>query len=154
MPIDINGWIEYSPYTELKERKDEYSWITWMNIGAIIQSNDEVNWIIFGNPRDFQNPEPDYQSIAKNRGFPCNPDKYLETDIKWVNEFEGKNGKGELFGFSYFYFSEIEMIDWENEYGISLNDSNWKGLFELTSKFKELKNIKSEQIRFTVWYSW
>ena len=154
MPLDIQGWIEYSPYIDNKEKEDEHSWITWMNIGAIIQFNDEVNWILFGNPRDFQNLEPKYKPIAKNRGFPTNPDSYLKSDIEWLKEFESKNGKGDSFGFSYFYFSEIEMIDWEKEYGVSLIYSDWKGLFELTIKFKELKNIQSDQIRFTVWYNW
>ena len=112
MPIDIQGWIEYSPYSDSKEREAEHSWIPWMSIEAIIQHNDEVNWIILGNPRDFQNNQTEYQPIAKNRGFPKNPGRYLAEEIASAKEFTTKHNQEELFGFSHFYFSEIEMIDW------------------------------------------
>ncbi len=90
----------------------------------------------------------------QNRGFPNNPGRYLAEEIASAKEFATKHNQEELFGFAHFYFSEIEMIDWKKEYGISLIDSDWNKLFELTAKFKELKEISSAQIRFTFWYNW
>lgn len=39
MPIDIERWVEFTPYKE----NDEFSWLSWMNISSIIEFNDEVN---------------------------------------------------------------------------------------------------------------
>ena len=152
MPIDIEGWIEYSPYESLVEREEEYAWISWMQVGSVIMFNDEVNWRLFGNPRDFHNQNLEYNPIAKSRGFPENPSDYLTKEIKWIAEFKKKYGKGNFFGFTNFDFSEIEKIDWKNEYDII--NSDWLILFELIKTFKELKKLQSEQIRFTVWYNW
>lgn len=154
MPIDIDGWIEFSPYTTEQERNEDDAWLTWMDISSMIDFNDEVNWILFGNPRDFHNERPKHIPIAKNRGFPKNPGGSLKVDIEWITEYEKKFGKGALFGFSHFYFSEIERIDWKIDYGISLIESDWEKLFDLTAKFKILKRLKPEQIRFSVWYNW
>ena len=154
MPINIQGWIEYSPYEDEKEREDQDAWITWMNVSSLIDFNDEINWIIFGNPRDFNNDTPKFKPIAKNRGFPNNPSDELKADIQWIRELEVEYGKGGIFGFSYFYFSEVDKINWKKDYGVSIVESDWGKLFELTEKFKALRQITSEQIRLTVWYNW
>lgn len=154
MPVDIEGWIEFSPYGNKDERKDNHSWMTWMNISSVVNINDEVNWALLGNPRDFNNKESKFIPIAKNRGFPDNPGRNLKNDIDWIFEHEKNYRKGELFGFTHFYFSEIENIDWQEAYQISIKQSDWGKLFDLTRKFINLKRIGSEQIRFTVWYNW
>src|SRR5690606_23291695 len=120
----------------------------------LIDFNDEINWVILGNPRDFNNDKAKFKPIAKDRGFPFNPGGELKSDIQWITEHEMKYGKGELFGFSHFYFYEVENINWDKDYEISIGKSDWEKLFELTTKFKELRQIKSEQIRLTVWYNW
>ncbi len=142
MPIDVEGWVEFSPYKEKKEQDDEYSWLSWMDISSIIEFNDEINWVLMGNPRDFNSNASKFNPIAKNRGFPENPSSYLKSDIKWIIEHETKYGKGELFGFTNINYSEIENINWKNDYDIKIEESDWGKLFELVDKFKNLKNIK------------
>lgn len=154
MPIDIQGWIEFSPFKDKKEREDKHSWITWMNVGSLIEFNDEVNWIIFGNPSGFNKEAAKYSPIAKNRGFPDNPAEILQSEINKISEHERKYGKGELFGFTHFYFNEVDKIDWEREYGVSIITSDCGKLLDLTRRFMDLKKLESEQIRFTVWYNW
>lgn len=154
MPITIEGWIEFSPYIETDERDLEHSWIAWMKIEAIISYNDEINCLIIGNPRDFDNNDVLHVPIAKNRGFPNNPSSYLKSNIDSLIDFEEMFGQGEIFGFTHFYFSEVEGINWFQDYGISIVDTEWEKLFDLTVKFKDIKSINSNQIRFTLWYNW
>ncbi len=154
MPINIHGWVEFNIHLNEAEREEEHAWLTWMDISAFMLFNDEVNWILLGNPRDFKNDKPKFTPIAKNRGFPKNPSNYLKSNIDEINDFQEKYGKEELFGFTYFLFSEIEKIDWKAIYQISIGESEWGKLFQLTKVFKELKQIESSQIRFTVWYNW
>jgi len=156
MPVDINGWIEFIPsiYSTDAEWEDEYAWHTWMRVGSIIYSNDEINWILFGNPREFNNPEPEFRTIAKGRGFPQNPGPDLTRSIEEIIEFENKLGKGEFFAFTHVFYSEINTVNWQKEYGINVVESDWLKLFQLVDKFLELKNLSPEQIRITVWYNW
>ncbi|BDD07290.1 hypothetical protein [Aureibacter tunicatorum] len=154
MPIDINGWIEYSPYTNEQERKEEYTWFTWMDVSSFIRFNVNVNWVIFGNPRDFQSELPDVIPIAKNRGLPNNLSYFPNLDVTEDIEYEKKNCNNEIFGFTHFYFSEIDRIDWLESYQIDIDKTEWGKLFALTKEFQRLKKIQSNQIRFTVWYNW
>jgi len=154
MPVQIEGWIEFSPYENLKEREDEFSWTSWMEVGSVIQFNDDINWILFGNPKDFNNKSPEFISVAKERGIPKNPSHYLQMDLKNNADFEKKYGKGNLFGFTHIYFNEIENIKWLDKYQIDSKNSDWFRLFELIKMFKEIKNIKSDQIRIITWYNW
>ncbi|WP_020531035.1 hypothetical protein [Flexithrix dorotheae] len=154
MPIDIEGWVEFSPYEEKEEQNKEYGWLSWMDISSIIEFNDEVNWVLIGNPRNFKSNAPKYNPIAKDRGFPENPSSHLKYDINWIVEHETKYGKGELFGFTNFNYSEVENINWKKDYNIKIDESDWLKLFELIDNFKDLKKIKSEQIRIVAWYNW
>lgn len=154
MPVQIEGWIEFSPYENLSERKEESSWISWMELGSVIQFNDEINWILMGNPKDFNNVNPKFKPIAKERGFPINPHVYLQIDINNFEEYNKKNGTGEIFGLTHFYFYEIENVNWNREYEINTDNSDWIKLFELIKMFKKIKNLNSEQIRITAWYNW
>ena len=154
MPVQISGWIEFSPYENYDERKEDSSWISWMELGSVIEFNDEINWILIGNPKDFHNDSPKFKPIAKERGFPENPGFHLKTGINEITIFEKKYGTGEIFGFSYFYFSEIENINWNEKYKITTENSDWIKLFELIKMFKEIKNINSDQIRITTWYNY
>jgi hypothetical protein len=144
MPITIEGKIEY---LDLAFSIDESIWQTWMNIPSIIRFNDEINWMILGNPRDFKNTKEKH--IAKERGFPENPSFDLMRDIEDWTLSECKNDE---FGFTNFLYSEIKHIDW----GIIVhkNESDWCKLFILIEKFMELKNLSAERIRITAWYSW
>jgi hypothetical protein len=118
-----------------------------MQIDSIIQFNDVINHKIFGNPRNFKNSQED--CIAKGRGFPTNPSQKLKEEIVLIE----KNYKPEeLFGFTYFLYSEINTYDWESL--LSGNYSNWLSLFELTEHFMKIKNLSAEKIRFVTWYNW
>lgn len=154
MPIDIEGWIEYSPYKNKEDQNEEHSWMPWMDISSVVSFNDEVNWILFGNPRDFKTNDSKFKPLAKNRGFPTNPSCYLKLDINLIHEHENKHGKGELFGFTFLKYSEIERIDWDKDHQVKIEESDWGKLFNLINTFRDLKNIKSEQIRLVVWYNW
>ncbi|MCK8482320.1 hypothetical protein [Psychroserpens algicola] len=154
MPVQISGWIEFSPYENSDHRKEDSSWISWMELGSVIEFNDEINWILIGNPKDFYNDDPKFKPIAKERGFPKNPDVHLKTDINNIIAFEKKHGKDEIFGFSYFYFSEVENINWNEKYKITSKNSDWIKLFELIKMFKEIKSLNSDQIRITTWYNY
>lgn len=156
MPINISGWIEFIPsiYTTAEEWKEEYAWHTWMSVGSMIYSNDEINWILFGNPRRFDNYASEFESIAKGRGFPQNPGPDLKSSIKEIIEFESKYGKGEVFAFTHVFYNEINIVNWQKDYNIDIVESDWLKLFQLIDKFIELKNLEPEQIRITIWYNW
>lgn len=154
MPVQIEGWIEFSPYENPKEREDEDSWISWMEIGSVIQFNDEINWIHFGNPKEFNANSPKFVPIAKEKGIPHNPSHYLQIDLKSNIDFEKNYGKGNLFGFTHIYFSEIEKINWSNLSQVDSKNSDWLKLFKLIKMFMKIKKIKSDQIRIIAWYNW
>ena len=153
MPINIEGWVEFSPYRKKEEQNDQHSWISWMDIRSLIHFNDEINWILMGNPKDFKSDNPRFKPIAKNRGLPKNPSHYLQIDIERISEHETKYGEGEIFGFTYLSYSEIEKINWQIDYQIQIDKSDWGKLFELINTFRDLKNIKSQQIRLVLWYN-
>lgn len=145
MSIIIDGRIEYLDLVySLDEASTDCAWQSWMDLSSVIVFNDEINWKIFGNPKDFMNVNENY--IAKQRGFPVNPGYDLQRDIE---EFKKSDCKNEYFGFTNFLYSEIEDFDWKT---ITNEESDWLNLFKLIENFMLIKKISSERIRITAWY--
>lgn len=154
MPIYTDGWIEYSLYDNEEERSEENAWLSWMDISTIIKHIDEVHWVLIGDPRKFKSDQTRFKSIAKDRGFPNNPSYYLKLDIELINNSQNNDSVGEYFGFTYLSYSEIENINWKDDYQLEIENSDWGNLFELIDKFRDLKRLNSEQIRLVIWYNW
>ena len=146
MSIEIKGIIEYS--------EKENLWFPFLYVNnTFVKFNDEVNWKILGNPKDFKNDK--VNSIAKNRGFPKNPSYALKNEINQIESYYQKypkNAKEEIFGMTNFLYSEIENIDWKNE--LKSEKSEWFDLFKFIDNFIKLKQKNSKSIRFTLWYEW
>ena len=39
IPIDIQGWIEFSLYLKKEERDEKHTWLTWMDISSLVDTS-------------------------------------------------------------------------------------------------------------------
>ena len=150
MPMDTEGWVEFSNYSTIEEREEEYAWRHFMDISSVVETFDENAEILFGYSKRILRGEFEIEAIAKDRGFPLHCSSAVEADIKELKEFEEKYGKGEIFGHTTIYYSEITAV----KHLFNAPESDWIKLFKLIEKFKEVKRIQDNQIRLVVWFNW
>lgn len=149
MPLETNGWIEYTPCFTLKERNDDHSWQTFMNIDSIVDHTDEITELLFGYSKRIIRKEFDIDSLAKDRGIPNNATALVKQEMERIKAFEKEHGDGEIFGYTFIYYDEIKNVTPSIP-----ADSPWGKLFKLIELFKTIKGLEDQQIRLVVWFDW
>lgn len=148
MPLETNGWIEYSPYLTLKERNEDHSWLTFMSIDSIVDHTDEITELLFGYSKRIIRQEFEIDSIAKDRGIPTNATELVKSEMERIKAFEKECGDGEIFGYTFIHYDEIRNVTQSIP-----KDSPWQKLFKLIEVFKKIKGLENEQIRLVVWFA-
>ena len=148
MPLEINGFIEYSTYQSILEREEESTWQAWMDISSIIDYVDEFTEYLFGYSKRVIKDNIQINALAKDRNIPKNPSDLVQRELNFIRESERVYGE-ETFGYTFAYYNEIM-----SKYNKEFDTKEWNNLFSLIDKFLIMKNINSDQVRFIVWFSW
>ncbi|WP_338764574.1 hypothetical protein WAF17_22155 [Bernardetia sp. ABR2-2B] len=149
MAKTIQGWVEISSFHNKEDVDSDYGWIGLIDISSVIQFTDEITSLLFGNPNDFLNPNPQIIPIAKNRGLPKNPCWQLRKEIEDEKNYEPNSS----FGYTYIMHEEIQCIDFEKHLNMNIEESDWLILFKMIDVFKERKINPIDTIRLSIWYT-
>ncbi|AHM59122.1 hypothetical protein D770_04275 [Flammeovirgaceae bacterium 311] len=145
MPMETEGWIEFSNYTSQEERDEEHSWLCWMSISSMMLQIDEVTEKLFGYSKRIIRGDYQISSIAKDRGIPLNPSDLVRREIESIQKYIES---GEVFGLTTIYYDEIK----KNDSILNSHQSEWLAVIELIEKLKNVKKLDDKQIRLIVWF--
>lgn len=150
MSFWIQGWVEITTF-DGPEQEEDHAWQSAINLGALVDTADEVSERLFGLSKRCVSGQFDASPLAAGRGLPPNPSAEVRSAMQAITRHEQQYGRGELGGYTYALWREVKPVALDQELADS---SDWRLVFDLIRRLEQDSRYNEDRIRLVVWYVW